>query len=363
MNIRKLHIYCSALIALLLVSCNDDDITGNGDINILPRYIAFGTNVSTRGTLVTEMNERTFNVVAYNYDKKKVWSSIEHLATPMQEFQCPQPVICQANGVCAYDADTNTAGNQNVPWNNTTDYVFHAYYPAPATGNGITASIGKSTVGAPYINFDASNITDPANLPDIMTSMLYVDGTDGAAGDGLVNFTFKHRLSCLAIQAINKTQEEKAITKLSITFRSPVYRKAKIYLDPSKEIEKSSPTSNYSVTNNPVRLTYTIISSETTIAADGFSKDISGNKNILLIPRNRTDSNFSTANDKVLKGTITVRIKGEKTDRTTEFTIDEDLLAGRMYSIVLTFLPTGTINAMVYANQEWDDYREQIRFE
>lgn len=211
----KKNLYISIFIAIasLCSSCVQEHTTdaGWGDWEIFRGYMQFGTNVSSRAQLATDMHGKSFGVLGYHYSFTTDWDTAKSTAKPEEFYNLK--VSCGADGgVCTYDLDISTAGNQLRPWNSSYVYTFFAYYPyldsnSDSKVKGITLS-GSGTTDTPTLRYEYS-WKDATSLPvyyagsnlemfDLMTAEAIDE--DGSSN---VDFNFKHRLFAVEVLANN----------------------------------------------------------------------------------------------------------------------------------------------------------------
>jgi hypothetical protein len=209
-----------AVSTLLFASCEQEPQPSypNGDLPIFNGYMQFSTEVSTRSDLATNMRGRNFGVLGYSYSYTTDWEAAKTLATPDTFYN--QQVLCDADGICRYDIDSEEDGNQLKPWDATKWYTFFAY--SPYNGAGITLS-DANVASTPYLTYEYAWLDDalaidtsddnPDNdsidvygnnkMFDLMTAE-HVDA-DGSTNVGL---NFKHRLFAIEVLANNYNESD-----------------------------------------------------------------------------------------------------------------------------------------------------------
>lgn len=210
---RRLFITILTFGALLFASCEQEPVstdTPDGYYPIFRGYMQFGTDVSTRAQLATDMHGKSFGVLGYHYSFTTNWGAAKSTAKPEEFYNLK--VSCGADGgVCTYDLDNGTDGNQLRPWDPKYMYTFFAYYPYDSgdgsVANGITLSDASKT-GTPTLRYEYS-WKDQTSLPvyyaasnqdmfDLMTAEAIDE--DGSSN---VDLNFKHRLFAVEVLANN----------------------------------------------------------------------------------------------------------------------------------------------------------------
>ena len=310
-------------------------------------YIYFNTEVSTRGELVEELNEKSFGITAYNYTGE--WSFVKVQANP-NVFQSHGQEVTWDGGMHTY--------TPLVPWDASKKYAFFGYYPH---GNSNVILSDKNVEGTPYIDFTLPNTLNA--MVDVMTASLM--DTDNSSSNA-VGLTFKHRLTAMDVQARNFHEQGYSIRIKSLTMRfdSLLYNKVRLPLDDALEITRSS-------TNNWTKIqTYQLVSNSnpitiepagtTTGSAPAIS--ITNNSSLIFIPQE------ADATGKFLRGNVSMTydvIEGNRTNTktfTTNFDVGKSLLAGRKYYFLINFSTTSVSIAIVDSG-EWTDKNIEIEFE
>lgn len=195
---KSLFVSILAFGALFLVSCEQtpSTVVPENPYPIHKGYMQFGTEVSTRATLATNMRGRSFGVLGYQYSTTTDWDAAKALATPVVFYN--QLVNCSAeNGVCSYDPIK--------PWQDY-KYSFFSYYPH--NGKGITLS-PEGTVGTPTIDYEYAWLgtanageTILAYNDDRIFDLMTAEAID-EDGSTNVNLDFKHRMFAIEVLANN----------------------------------------------------------------------------------------------------------------------------------------------------------------
>lgn len=358
----------------------DDD--KNEHIYQLPEngYIFFNpalsTNTDTRGTLVTDM-KRSFGVMGYhweNIDQNDVWSTMEPKAKPDVFYN--QKIVFDEN----LNLHTYTPEKE---WNAGYLYSFFAYYPYN-DNNSITIS-SNNNEGTPYLTYKLP--TNPVNMVDIMTAAVY--NTDYKNNSGYVNFHFKHRLSAIDLQMLNLNDEfdpdANSNTDNSTPVRIEVYDMKIMFTN--LRYNKVILSMNEAITDNataegPVEQNYTLFSNplilepiQTGATSENITYTTSGNP-LIIIPQKKDDGATEEIYRDYLKGKlqfsikyydkndndITNQITHEGNNRTIDFNIGRDVLAGRRYTLQLTFTLNATTIEIVRSG-DWIDYKSIIEFD
>ncbi len=199
---RYQYLSILAISAFFLASCvKEAPIAPGGDTYypIFNGYMLFSTDVSTRATLATDMHNKSFGVLGYQYSPTTNWDTAKALATPNLFYN--QTVSCNEDGVCSYEPIK--------PWEDY-KYSFFAYHPYATADNGITIS-GKDVVGTPTLTYTYPWIKDNQGQTTIYANtfkkneicdLMTAEAID-EDGSSNVNLDFKHRLFAIEVLATN----------------------------------------------------------------------------------------------------------------------------------------------------------------
>lgn len=350
--------------ALLTAGCSGDETEPIYDAE---GYILFDSQVLTRVPIITEMNGRTFDVVTYEYNTDWIRSKARTAPTP--KFPFPTPVACASNGSCSYDASGASLGTPLVPWGAGKNYAFFAYFPQRGT-NGLTLNTGAGSTGAPIIQYTPAVSGNADGLADVMTSYI-ID--KNSTGDGVVYFDFSHRLALLTVDAMNLNEETEYIRNLTVTFDGPIYNNIVIPLDPNSVTTRnwnSNPATGASYTINTTALTSVdgkAIAGTPQNATNLQHVPVSEDKNITFIPISKAEVFALTsppASKPSLGGRITFERKedGVWNSKTVNFVCDNDIEAGKKYSLLITF-SREVISLTVISSGDWLPMSQTITFE
>lgn len=329
---------------MLALSCvrQEPDQPGTGtETTSWPGYVFFGADIATKTPIITSMNGRNFGVVAFKYSSD--WATFKATGTPASSgFACPTTVSCNAStGVCTYSPVKQ--------WEDGQYYSFFAYYPV---GNSsVVLGSTTTTAGAPVLTYTVPSWTDPSALQDVMTASA-ID-TDNS-GDGVVPFTFRHRLCCLDVEARNLNENPETIKNLKLNITSSVYTSVSVPVDGSALTPSGNKTGGiaYQVVADSEAAKVTI-----PVMTGGMSSattNVSGDNNIILIPQ-------TVAVKGHLEGSISFTDKNG-TSKSQEFDSDKDFEAGKKYTFIITFA-NETITIAVIESGEWIDSDQDIIFE
>lgn len=209
---RRLFITILTFGALLFASCEQEPVsdTPDGYYPIFMGYMQFGTDVSTRAQLATDMHGKSFGVLGYHYSFTTNWGAAKSTAKPEEFYNLK--VSCGADGgVCTYDLDNGRDGNQLRAWDPKYMYTFFAYYPYDPGDSSVAKGITLSNAGktdTPTLRYEYS-WKGQTSLPiyyassnqemfDLMTAEAIDE--DGSSN---VDLNFKHRLFAVEVLANN----------------------------------------------------------------------------------------------------------------------------------------------------------------
>lgn len=387
-------------LCCILTGCNSEIINDN-EINVpIPHggYIHFGydDNVSRASNLVETMTEKNFNVIAFKYQGSTTWDNYKTTGKPtsgVTEFPFPTEVT-YADNMWSYDASSTTENQtQLVPWSSTSKYAFFAYYP-----QSLTQTTDENTANTPGVSYsiDPSN-TNPQALSDVMrASEKDVENT----GNGVVNFTFKHCLSCITFEARNfdevestatdqeKEEKKQYIKGLNVYLTSKMYRQLSIPLD----VDIVATPSGIQDGNLHYVITTNDDAGKTEIPALVKGNqieviDVAKGNNVFIIPQNPEgldgiEDNADDMGD--LEGYVEFYCKdknGNDAFRTGDirrdtgdkdstpyrselaFSSDKTFEAGRRYSLVINFTSNAQISIAIIESGDWTDANQDITFE
>lgn len=200
---RYQYLSILAISVLFLASCAKETpiVPGGGTYYpIFNGYMLFSTDVSSRATLATDMHNKSFGVLGYQYSPTTNWDTAKALATPNLFYN--QEVSCNEKGVCSYEPIK--------PWEDY-KYSFFAYHPYATADNGITIS-GKDVVGSPTLTYTypwiGTVVDDGESVPvvnydkDQICDLMTAEAID-EDGSSNVNLDFKHRFFAVEVLATN----------------------------------------------------------------------------------------------------------------------------------------------------------------
>lgn len=366
-------------------------------------YIHFGSeSVSSKASnlvtsnLVTSMSGLDYHVIAFQYPSTTNWSTFMATGTPSMndpKFKFPTSVeYNNETGTWTYDARTSNGGqngtDQLVAWVNGKRYTFFAYYPQSSPDSPVTLNTDPRSAGTPVITYTTPsglNPLDPSALKDVVTAAV----KDATSSVGTVNFAFKHRLSCLTIEARNFDQikdtdnesqinaKKQTIQNLTLHISSKMYTTLDIPLDPLMASTPGGERYNVEYTisgSTPINVDPIPVGGEVGVVS------VSGGNNILFIPQSPngpdgnpdTDDNmphlqgYVTFTDKgnlIQTGDISMNgVDGYKYDTNLQFTSDKDFVAGKKYSVIINFT-NGNISVAIIESGDWEDENVTHTFE
>lgn len=388
---RRLFITILTFGALLFASCEQEPVSNTpaGYYPIFRGYMQFSTEVSTRAQLATDMKDKSFGVLGYQYSPTSNWASAKVLAKPDLFYDLE--VKCEPNGLCSYDIDKDQADNQLKPWE---DYLYSFFAYHPYGGDGITIS-AKEATNTPTLTYKygwlsqaeigetiSSYPEDYTKIFDLMTAeAIDLDGS------GNVNFNFKHRLFAVEVLVNNFNENTegtldarhtisdlklkvKGLANQSITLPLSTIAlgaEEKIITDGKKVSytldgeEKDEVT--FLIQGKPVvvpafneELTQNGITSGRGIATS-ISKlgSATGNGYLMFIPQTADLSFTLTWTDDKIQASDFAKIKNTL-DSTMEFK------AGKLYQIIINYVGSGITIAIIEAGS-WDNQNVYYTFE
>lgn len=362
MKRRLLYILAITLtLPLSVLSCRKSTAEIDGEDIALEwtGYIAFESPTESKAdNTVNSMVGRDFGVFAYNYNSTTNWNVFKATGKPMPEFDCPQAVTWDG-AMHVYDASASNGGGNLVQWRNNKDYTFFAFYPLRENSAGTVAyNTTKSTTNMPSISYTSpftagGSVNSTDNMQDVMSTVVY--NTDNS-NSGTVPFTFKHRLCCFCLEARNFKDTDEELKDVKVTITSPIYKTARIPLDPSSAIETSSPVVGEKVfeivpMGDPVQ----IPSSVSGGAMSSATTDLSRGRNIILIPQSVDEIG-------ALSGKLSYRDRNGILNESKDFVVSRSFESGKKYSIILS-ITTSAVSVAIIESGEWIDQDQDIFFE
>lgn len=354
------NIWAWVVAVVTLVSCTHNDMPENEKdipIDVTKRYIHFDTNISSRGTLVTdEYLQGNFAALGYMY--RGDWNTAKVLATPNVFGNTPQQVTYN-NGIYSY--------TPIQPWTGNT-YSFFAYYPS--NNDNIKLFDGEtSKTGEPYITYTLPLSAGFSDLVDVMTAS-YIDTDVNTSPSVLMRM--QHRLSCVDVGLRNyyeydddndpntdKVPVTMEIDSLSVELTNLMHTEAKIFLNSDVQTEY--------LDNEATTTTFTLVDGSTFTVENG--KDnmkFVDNTSLLLFPQTEALTGTSTLTYKKKYGDGNYIMNTETNTEIfrTELDVDFDrpLLEGRRYYIQITFT-SDAVSINIVAADEWDELEEDVDYE
>lgn len=349
---RTLYTYLFFLL-LLSLSCTSEidekgENTNGGALKPWAPYILFTTDVQTKATALSSLNNTEFGIMAYNYSKTTTWNVAKVQASPISDWGHNLKVACNSAGVCSYN------NGEPYVWGLEQNYSFFAYHPY-TDRNGVEVVTTQSSLGTPYLKytspFDASPV-DPEHMIDLMTaSAKDLSGTRSA----YVDLHFEHRLFCFEVMAQNyNTDQVETISNLSITINNLKYSDMTISLDASEGVEATK-------TSRSGAVTFTLLSDGESVTVDNFN-NIKG-KAVSLSGVNRENTLMLIPQDcsaEALTGSLKFTCNGET--KIEEFSSSTNFVEGVKYNLVMSFTGNSITIAIIEADQ-WDRISVDIEFE
>lgn len=380
------YITFAIALSLLTIACQKEQpsYSQSNDWPIFLGYMQFSTDVPTKAALATDMRGKNFGVIGYQYATTTNWATAKPLAKPSTFYN--QQVSCDASGVCRYDVDSATDGEQLKPWENYL-YSFFAYHPHG--GAGIDLS-GDQVVNTPTLTYTydwLGDVANSANTPipaynnakifDLMTAeAIDVNGK----GSGSVNLEFKHRLFAIEVLANNfnenpegTTDARQTITDLKLTIAGLVNTAMTV---PMSMLEGETGLSytpgtigatTFQISNKAVEIPAfnETLTDETTgeTRGAGVASSIArlGSENsdgyLMFIPQN---AKLSFSFDWNELDAIENANTGSQLQ--TSFSSSMDFKAGILYQIIINFVGDGITIAIIEAGS-WDQQSVYHTFE
>ena len=365
---KKIYIYIFALLASVVTSCEKPVVVPSTDIELIPEagYIRFSTGVASKTPIIDNLRGEKFGVFGYSYLSSTNWATARPLATPNVFYKLE--VDCDDNGVCTYDADPATPDLQYEPWRLSNRYSFFAYYPM----QGVTVS-GEDDVNMPVITYSlpleegSNGLVNPDRMIDLMTAYS-IDQT--ARGSGEVDFTFQHRLFCIAViaQNFNKDEEDMQgvvtkeadlyVSNLKLTIGNLNYITLTVPMQKGDELVKPIYTPKEVAADNkikPFSASFDISNGEIKVPSQDDNSarvSLSGDRNVMLIPQDATLAPFS--------GSVSFDLDG--TSYTKTFNSRLNFQEGKKYNIVISFTGENIIVSVAEAGS-WEPHSVPFEFE
>lgn len=403
---RILKIFAVVSAVLAVCGCEGTAEVPSDEVVLPPgSYIFFDSQVSTRGELVTTLEEKSFAVTGFKY--KGDWNTVRGGEMKPNVFHNQE--VAWDGSAHSYDASTSPlnkytdiGGNKLplIPWaDEDTLYTFFAHYPV-ADGTVVKMS-GTTVDGEPYIDYTLSR-TDPSEMRDIMTAYKVRDIDNSLSNS--VGFTMKHRLAAIDVHLSNYINnvivddDEKEVSvivsNLTVNFANLLYSGVSLWLDPAYHPDPAYPPGVRSYTTaSPQTATFTMLTdlADTPIKIGKNSKTNISNegKSLIVIPQ----SAYKSGEDNVfLNGSVTFDFAfvdssgnpvevplvdeddsdsdGNKEEiilitsglKTMPFDTYTDILEGQKYYIQITFL-NGAITLDVTSGAAWIDKNIEIEFD
>ena len=385
MRKHNIHIIIALAFSLLNFSC-EKHLSSEEEPSQWPvfnGYMQFSTNVTTKAALATDMHEKSFGVLGYQYATTTNWATAKALAKPSTFYN--QEVSCASNGVCSYDINESEAGAQLKLWEEYL-YTFFAYQPHD--GKGITLS-GKEAVNTPtltykygWLNANGSvpnttvNAYDNANIFDLMTAeAIDVNGS----GTGAVDLEFKHRLFAVEVVANNFNENEEGTTSARQTINN-----LKLAISGLQNTEMTIPISMQSGEANPIykegnldTVTFQISNKEVLLPAfnETITDEATGETRgagvgssisrlgsdkggyLMFIPQTK-GLTFEFDWDEL----ASIKENNQGSQLQTSFESSMEFKAGLLYQIIINFVGDGITIAIIEAGS-WDQHSVYHTFE
>lgn len=373
---KSLYISILMAIAALFSSCEQEytSSTDWGDWDIFKGYMQFSTDVLSRAELATNMRNRNFGVLGYQYSSTTNWDAAKALAKPSVFYK--QKVSCNNNGICTYDINISEDGNQLKQWEDGSYYSFFAYHPYD--GQGITIS-GQDIVNTPTLEYTYNWFSkaqgdsridvyqDDNHVFDLMTA----EDID-CDGSGNVALDFKHRMFAIEVLANNynensegTTDARRTISDLVLSITGLTHSTMKIPMstqsgEADPEYTGSMPTTvRFGISNKPVEIpafNETKDWGNGVTSGGGIATSISeyGSDNragyVMLIPQS-TELEFA-----ITWSGASFQPNQNIINSTMEFK------AGNLYQIIINFIGSGITIALIEAGA-WEHQSVKHTFE
>ena len=369
---KRLTLLYIGFVMCFATACTRQDFVEEGIEIPIDGYIYFNTDVASRGTLVTSLEESEFGVYAYNYvkDGKTYWNSVKAMAKPNVFYQ--QKI--EWNEEAGYHDYKNKKA-----WAADSLYTFFGYYPY----NNSDSIVDHE--GDPYLTY---NLPDSVTeMVDVMTASLY--DTDNSQSNQ-VGLNFKHRLVAMDVQARNFNEPYNGedvyvkVTSLTMKFNNMKHKGARLMMDAS--LKKDSLFLSDTTKWKPQ---YTLVGGSNSVSVppsgastgDGEATRLTGidtnqNTTLMFLPQ---DGESIDEDEKIyLNGwimftyqfvkkdgtSLTIKVGNENISTVTQtlpFTTGKNMVAGRKYNFQMTFSRT-IITIAVIESGEWTDKDVDIEF-
>lgn len=377
------------LLAFAIASCEKPSLESPNDIEIVPEagYIRFSTGVATKAPMIENLRGKSFGVFGYKYGYSTRWDVARPKAKP-EVFHNLVVNCAETNGACSYDLDSSTEELNLKPWELSKKYSFFSYYPLAGNTNGISVS-GINDMNMPTVTYNlplvanTSGEVNPDNLQDLMTAY----AVDKTAYDGLVGFTFQHRLFCIEILAQNFNKDvievvdgvesvakdaDEVISDLTLTIDNLAYQSVTV---PMMKGDSAPVT----VPNTHGAVKFRIMDSSKSVTApsqegaNAKTVSLSGDKYVMLIPQDASGTNaklkgtlsFVTtdANGNTLSYSLSEsEVETANLKHAPKFESDLNFEEGKKYTIVLSFTGKTVVIAIAEAGS-WESHTVTYEFE
>lgn len=359
------RMFSVAVIAACICACDRHAGTVDEPSN---GYILFSSTLQTKAPIITSMNGRNFDVVAFEYSTD--WSVSKARAVPTDKFEFPTLVTCNAlTGLCSYAASpsytSDNGGKTIVEWAAGKTYAFFAYYPQNSRG-GVALTTTSSSQGVPVITYTQPMGEQNADaLTDVMISPI-IDKT--GTGDGVVYFEFTHQLAMIIVEALNVNENPEYIRNLKVAFTGPMYKYIDIPLDGQNIVKREFTAAGSTSATYTINTTRLISDDGLELpgrASSGQVVSISEDKNITMIPISRSDvAGVLGEGEPALSGTLSFERKVGSSWQpvNSPFSTETDIEAGKKYSLLITFADDA-ISLSVISAGDWAEMSQTITFE
>ena len=365
MFMKQLSLFYMVVLMCFTMACTHQEFEEEV-VKPTDGYIYFNTEVNSRGTLVTELSEKSFGVFGYNYSNEVDWNTVKVQAKPNVFYK---KEITWNGAFHEYKSP--------VAWSPNHLYTFMGYYPY---GNSNLVPSEDQYEGDPYLTYTMPTDNKVANMVDVMTASIY--NTDNSQSKQ-VGIRYKHRLVAMDVQARNFNEKEGEefvyikVTFLKMKFENLKYNSAKLMMDASLNADIFyEPTSQwkpvYTLVNNPI-----IVPPSRGVSGDVEPTYLTGteaNTTLIFLPQSAEEGEsflkgevtYSYEFVDVNGNPITVKINNEDVasvnNQTISFDTGKNMVAGRKYIFQMTF-SRSTITIAVVESDEWTDHNVNIDFE
>lgn len=370
MFMKQLSLFYMVVLMCFTMACTHQEFEEEV-VKPTDGYIYFNTEVNSRGTLVTELSEKSFGVFGYNYSNEVDWNTVKVQAKP--NVFCKKEITWNARAFHEYESP--------VAWSPNHLYTFMGYYPY---GNSNLVPSEDQYEGDPYLTYTMPTDNKVANMVDVMTASIY--NTDNSQSNQ-VGLRFKHRLVAMDVQARNFNEMEGEtpvyikVTSLMMKFENLKYNSAKLMMDASLNADIFyEPTTQWKPQYTLVDNSHPIIVPPSRGSSGNvdptYLTGIEANPNTTLIflPQSAEDGEpflkgvvtYSYEFVDVNGNRITVKINNKDVasvnNQTISFDTGKNMVAGRKYIFQMTF-SRSTITIAVVESDEWTDHNVNIDFE